>query len=130
MRKARTVRTRRLTSSDGPGRSLPKMFGVVSDRPLGDVRPVLVRRAGVERVMGFCTQAEYEEFMREAPEFEHMLVRSGLYLTNREWAPWTVVKSNDKKRARLEAIKHALERSERQKRALPDAHRNRVTVKL
>ena len=118
-------------------------------------------RAGVERVMGFCTQAEYEEFMREAPELEHMLVRSGLYLTKfwfsvtpaeqrtrfiirrvdpvRQWklspmdlksldkweayteakeamfhftdtgeAPWTVVKSNDKKRARLEAIKHVL----------------------
>jgi polyphosphate kinase len=118
-------------------------------------------RAGVERVMGFCTQAEYEEFMREAPEFERMLVRSGLHLTKfwfsvtpgeqrtrfiirrvdpvRQWklspmdlesldkwevyteakeamfhftdtaeAPWTVVKSNDKKRARLEAIKHVL----------------------
>src|SRR6202167_4662160 len=38
-------------------------------------------RAGVERVMGFCTQAEYEEFMREAPAFEQMLVRSGLHLT-------------------------------------------------
>jgi polyphosphate kinase 2 len=118
-------------------------------------------RAGVERVMGFCTQAEYEEFMREAPDFERMLVRSGLHLTKfwfsvtpaeqrtrfiirrvdpvRQWklspmdiesldkweayteakeamfhytdtaqAPWTVVKSNDKKRARLEAIKHVL----------------------
>jgi polyphosphate kinase 2 len=118
-------------------------------------------RAGVERVMGFCTQEEYEEFMREAPEFERMLVRSGLDLTKfwfsvtpseqrtrfiirridpvRQWklspmdlesldkwdayteakeamfyytdtghAPWTVVKSNDKKRARLEAIKHVL----------------------
>jgi polyphosphate kinase 2 len=118
-------------------------------------------RAGVERVMGFCTQAEYEEFMREAPEFERMLVRSGLHLTKfwfsvtrleqrtrfiirrvdpvRQWklspmdiesldkwesyteakeamfhytdtaeAPWTVVKSNDKKRARVEAIKHVL----------------------
>ena len=32
-------------------------------------------RAGVERVMGFCTDEEYEEFMREAPEFERMLVR-------------------------------------------------------
>ena len=38
-------------------------------------------RAGVERVMGFCTGAEYREFMREAPEFERMLVRSGLHLT-------------------------------------------------
>jgi polyphosphate kinase len=118
-------------------------------------------RAGVERVMGFCTQAEYEEFMREAPEFERMLIRSGLNLTKfwfsvtpaeqrtrfiirridpvRQWklspmdiesldkwegyteakeamfhftdtdeAPWTVVKSNDKKRARLAAIRHVL----------------------
>jgi polyphosphate kinase len=118
-------------------------------------------RAGVERVMGFCTQEEYEEFMREAPEFERMLIDSGLHLTKfwfsvtqseqrtrfiirrvdpvRQWklspmdiealdkwdgyteakeamfhytdtphAPWIVVKSNDKKRARLEAIKHVL----------------------
>jgi polyphosphate kinase 2 len=118
-------------------------------------------RAGVERVMGFCTQQEYEEFMREAPEFERMLIHSGLHLTKfwfsvaqleqrtrfiirrvdpvRQWklspmdiealdkwdgytdakdamfhytdtpeAPWIVVKSNDKKRARLEAIKHVL----------------------
>jgi polyphosphate kinase 2 len=35
-------------------------------------------RAGVERVMGFCTPAEYEEFMRSCPEFERMLVRSGI----------------------------------------------------
>jgi polyphosphate kinase len=118
-------------------------------------------RAGVERVMGFCTDREYWEFMREVPEFEWMLVRSGLRLvkfwfsvtrseqrtrfvirrvdpvrqwklspmdiesldkwdayadakeamfhyTDTPWAPWTVVKSNDKKRARLEAIKHVL----------------------
>jgi polyphosphate kinase 2 (PPK2 family) len=118
-------------------------------------------RAGVERVMGFCTQAEYEEFMRDAPEFERMLIHSGLSLTKfwfsvtpseqrtrfiirrvdpvRQWklspmdiesldkweaytdakeamfhytdtpeAPWTVVKSNDKKRARLAAIRHVL----------------------
>src|SRR3954463_10520750 len=38
-------------------------------------------RAGVERVMGFCTQEEYLEFMREAPEFERMLVSSGIHLT-------------------------------------------------
>ena len=37
-------------------------------------------RAGVERVMGFCTEREYEEFMRSCPEFEHMLVRSGIQL--------------------------------------------------
>jgi polyphosphate kinase len=122
-------------------------------------------RAGVERVMGFTTEDEYWEFMREAPEFERMLVRSGLCLTkfwfsvtpaeqrtrfiirridpvrqwklspmdiesldkwdgyteakeamfhytHTEWAPWTVVKSNDKKRARLEAIKHVLSQFE------------------
>ena len=37
-------------------------------------------RAGVERVMGFCTEAEYQEFMRTCPEFEHMLTRSGIQL--------------------------------------------------
>jgi polyphosphate kinase 2 len=37
-------------------------------------------RAGVERVMGFCTDAEYEEFLRTVPEFEKMLVRSGIIL--------------------------------------------------
>ncbi|MGI8532022.1 MAG: polyphosphate kinase 2 [Geodermatophilaceae bacterium] len=37
-------------------------------------------RAGVERVMGFCTDAEYEEFLRSAPEFERMLVRSGIQI--------------------------------------------------
>jgi polyphosphate kinase len=119
-------------------------------------------RAGVEKVMGFCTSDEYREFMREAPEFERMLAHSGLSLTKfwfsvtrteqrtrfvirqvdpvRQWklspmdiqsldkwddytdakeamffytdtedAPWTVVKSNDKKRARLEAMRHILE---------------------
>jgi polyphosphate kinase 2 len=37
-------------------------------------------RAGVERVMGFCTEEEYREFLRSAPEFERMLVRSGIQL--------------------------------------------------
>lgn len=37
-------------------------------------------RAGVERVMGFCTDAEYENFMETVLEFEHMLVRSGITL--------------------------------------------------
>ena len=37
-------------------------------------------RAGVERVMGFCTDAEYEEFFHDVPEFERMLVRSGIIL--------------------------------------------------
>ncbi len=37
-------------------------------------------RAGVEKVMGFCTDDEYEEFLRSCPEFERMLVRSGIIL--------------------------------------------------
>jgi polyphosphate kinase 2 len=37
-------------------------------------------RAGVERVMGFCTEDEYQEFMRSCPEFERMLIRSGITL--------------------------------------------------
>ena len=118
-------------------------------------------RAGVERVMGFCTPNDYLEFMRQAPEFERMLVRSGVRLYKfwfsvtqkeqlrrfksregdplKQWklspidkaslnkwddyteakeamffythtadAPWTIVKSNDKKRARLEAMRHFL----------------------
>ncbi len=118
-------------------------------------------RAGVERVMGFCTPREYLEFMRQAPEFERMITRSGVHLIKlwfsvsrgeqrarfarrgvdpvRQWklspmdlesldkwddyteakeamffytdtadAPWTVIKSNDKKRARLEAMRYVL----------------------
>jgi polyphosphate kinase 2 len=118
-------------------------------------------RAGVERVMGFCTPGEYLEFLREAPEFERMLVRSGIRLykfwfsVSREeqlrrfksrrsdplkhwklspidlqsldkWgeyteaktamffhtdtadSPWVVVKSDDKKRARLNCMRHFL----------------------
>lgn len=118
-------------------------------------------RAGVERVMGYCTSQQYYEFMREVPELERMLVNSGVKLIKfwfsvtraeqlarfnsrrtdpiRQWklsptdlasldkwddytaakeamffytdtgdAPWTVVKSNDKKRARLEAMRHVL----------------------
>ena len=118
-------------------------------------------RAGVERVMGFCSSQEYLEFMRSCPDFERMLVRSGIRLFKlwfsvghaeqlhrfaarqddpvRQWklsptdlasldkwdeytkakeamffytdtgdAPWTVVKSNDKKRARLEAMRWVL----------------------
>src|ERR671923_1129005 len=37
-------------------------------------------RAGVERVMGFCTEEEYREFLRSVPEFERMLIRSGIIL--------------------------------------------------
>ncbi len=120
-------------------------------------------RAGVERVMGFCTEGEYREFMRQAPEFERNLVRSGVYLIKfwfsvsqaeqrrrfeerkahplKQWklspvdlssldkwdaytkakeamffntdtadSPWTVIKSNCKKRARLNAMRYVLHR--------------------
>lgn len=120
-------------------------------------------RAGVERVMGFCTNKEYEEFMRQTPEFERHLVRSGVHLFKfwfsvsraeqrrrfkereahplKHWklspideasldkwneytlaketmfmhcdtsdAPWTVVKSDCKKRARLNAMRYLLHR--------------------
>ena len=118
-------------------------------------------RAGVERVMGFCTDDELEEFFRTVPEFEKMLVRSGIVLikywfsisdeeqnlrflgrihdplkqwklspmdleSRRRWedytraketmlerthipeAPWWVVPADDKKRARLNCIRHLL----------------------
>ncbi|MGH1577526.1 polyphosphate kinase 2 [Planktotalea sp.] len=118
-------------------------------------------RAGVERVMGFCEAGEYLEFMRETPELERMLTRSGIRLYKywfsvtqeeqkarfdsratdplKRWklspidkaslskwddyteakeamffytdtadAPWTVVKSNDKKRARINCMLHFL----------------------
>ena len=118
-------------------------------------------RAGVERVMGFCSPNEYMEFMRQVPEFERMLVRSGIHLfkfwfsVSREeqlrrfksrqldplkhwklspvdvasldkWddyseakesmffythtadAPWTVVRSDDKKRARINCMRYFL----------------------
>jgi len=118
-------------------------------------------RAGVERVMGFCTEEEYREFLRSCPEFERMLVRSGIILikywfsvsdeeqehrfqarlddptkrwklspmdlgsrsrwieysrakdemfkyTDIKQAPWYVVNSDDKKRARLNCISHLL----------------------
>jgi polyphosphate kinase 2 len=120
-------------------------------------------RAGVERVMGFCSQAEYDEFMRQTPEFERHLVRSGVHLVKfwfsvsrseqrrrfkerkahplKQWklspidlasldkwhdytlakeamflhtdtsdAPWTVIKSDCKKRARLNALRYLLHR--------------------
>lgn len=120
-------------------------------------------RAGVERVMGFCSAAEYDEFMRQTPEFERHLVRSGVHVFKfwfsvsraeqrrrfkerkahplKQWklspvdlasldkwdaytqakeamflhtdtsdTPWTVIKSDCKKRARLNAIRYLLHR--------------------
>ena len=118
-------------------------------------------RAGVERVMGFCSGQEYLEFLRQCPEMERMLVNSGIILFKywfsvsqdeqahrfesretdplKQWkispvdvasldkwqeyteakeamffytdtadAPWTVIKSDDKKRARLACMQHFL----------------------
>jgi polyphosphate kinase 2 len=118
-------------------------------------------RAGVERVMGFCTPQEYLEFLRQCPEFERMLVNSGVRLVKywfsvsrqeqmrrfisrrddplKQWklspldirsldrwddyseakkdmffhtdtgdAPWVVIKSDDKKRARINCLRHFL----------------------
>ena len=53
-------------------------------------------RAGVERVMGFCTDDPYEEFFRSAPEFERMLARSGIQLIK----PWFSI-SDDEQRVRF-----------------------------
>lgn len=66
-------------------------------------------RAGVERVMGFCTDDEYLEFMRQAPEFERNLVRSGIHLIKF----WFYVSREEqrhrfKKRARLNALRYVL----------------------
>jgi polyphosphate kinase 2 len=120
-------------------------------------------RAGVERVMGYCTDAEYEEFMRSVLPFEHMLVDAGIQLFKyyldiskeeqkrrlkdrridplKQWkispidavavehwddysaarnemfarthnaiTPWHVVRADDKKRARLNVIRHLMSR--------------------
>jgi polyphosphate kinase len=57
-------------------------------------------RAGVERVMGFCTDEEYEEFMRACPEFERMLVRSGIILVKY----WLSVSDEEQERRFLARI--------------------------
>lgn len=58
-------------------------------------------RAGVERVMGFCTDDEYQEFMRSCPEFERMLIRSGLVLI-KYWFSVSDEEQERRFRARLE----------------------------
>ena len=58
-------------------------------------------RAGVERVMGFCSKDEYREFLRSCPEFERMLVRSGIILIKY----WFSV-SNEEQEARFQARIH------------------------
>ncbi len=58
-------------------------------------------RAGVERVMGFCTESEYEEFFRSVPEFERMLVRSGIILL-KYWFSITDAEQEFRFRMRIE----------------------------
>jgi polyphosphate kinase 2 len=58
-------------------------------------------RAGVERVMGFCTDAEYEEFLRDCPQFERSLIRSGITLTKY----WLSVSDEEQERRFQQRIK-------------------------
>ena len=58
-------------------------------------------RAGVERVMGFCTDEDYEEFYRSVPEFERMLVRSGIQII-KYWFSITDEEQEMRFRARIE----------------------------
>ncbi len=61
-------------------------------------------RAGVERVMGFCSDEEYDEFMRSCPEFERMLVRSGIILLKY----WFSVSDDEQERRFQQRINHPL----------------------
>ena len=61
-------------------------------------------RAGVERVMGFCTQQEYDEFMRQVSEFERNLVRSGIHV----FKFWFSVSQEEQRRRFKEREKHPL----------------------
>jgi len=63
-------------------------------------------RAGVERVMGFCTEEEYREFMRSCPEFERMLVRSGIILLKY----WFSVSDEEQERRFQKRVKDPLKR--------------------
>jgi polyphosphate kinase len=63
-------------------------------------------RAGVERVMGFCTEDEYEEFLRSCPLFEEMLIRSGIYLVKY----WFSVNDEEQERRFQERIRNPTKR--------------------
>ena len=63
-------------------------------------------RAGVERVMGFCTDEEYEEFLRAAPAFEAMLIRSGIILVKY----WFSVSDDEQERRFQERIRNPRKR--------------------
>src|SRR5262249_57685518 len=63
-------------------------------------------RAGVERVMGFCTNEEYEEFLRACPLFEEMLVRSGIYLIKF----WFSVSDEEQEKRFVERMRNPIKR--------------------
>lgn len=63
-------------------------------------------RAGVEHVMGFCTPDEYEEFLRSCPEFERMLIRSGIILIKY----WFSVSDDEQERRFLDRIQNPAKR--------------------
>ena len=63
-------------------------------------------RAGVERVMGFCTDKQYKEFMRSCPEFERMLVRSGIILLKY----WFSVSDEEQERRLQDRVKKPMKR--------------------
>jgi polyphosphate kinase 2 len=63
-------------------------------------------RAGVEHVMGFCTDGEYQEFLRSVPEFENMLIRSGIVLVKY----WFSVSDDEQERRFLERINNPRKR--------------------
>ena len=63
-------------------------------------------RAGVERVMGFCTDDEYEEFLRSCPLFEEMLVRSGIHLLKY----WFSVNDEEQEKRFLDRMKNPIKR--------------------
>ena len=63
-------------------------------------------RAGVERVMGFCTEEEYQEFMRSCPDFERMLVRSGIILIKY----WFSVSDDEQERRFKSRVKDPMKR--------------------
>jgi len=63
-------------------------------------------RAGVERVMGFCTEEEYEEFLRACPLFEEMLVRSGIYLIKY----WFSVNDEEQEKRFTERMRNPIKR--------------------
>src|ERR1035437_2138072 len=82
----------------------------VSELPTGGEMMLFDRswynRAGVEHVMGFCTKDEYEEFLRSCPEFEKMLIRSGIILVKY----WFSVSNKEQEKRFQERIENPIKR--------------------